>query len=82
MARVVLTNDLSKQFAGGKAEFDLAASNVRQLIKKLDEKFPGLGGALSENMSIAIDGEIIADPLLEPLEEDSEVFFVPAIKGG
>ena len=84
MAQVVLSNELGRQFAGGQTHFDVAEpGNVRGLIRKMDEMFPGLGAELaSDGIAIAIDGEIISDPFLEPIGDDSEVYFLPAIKGG
>ena len=58
------------------------ASTVRDLIRQLDLRFPGLGDQLRHGVAVAIDGDIIADPLLERLAEDSEVFFLPPIEGG
>ncbi len=62
---------------------DLAADDVRSLIRQLDAKFPGIGIELGgDAVAVAIDGDIYPDALLEPLEPDSEVYFMPAIKGG
>jgi hypothetical protein len=33
-------------------------------------------------MAVAIDGEIIEDPLLEPIRPESEIHFLPRISGG
>jgi len=69
-------------WAGGATEVVVAAGNVRELIAALDERFPGLGEQLRTNTAIAIDGEIINDPLLESIEPDSEIHFLPPISGG
>ncbi len=83
MAQVVLSNELGRQFAGGQTHFDVDAVNVRKLIGALDEMFPGLGAELqSDGIAIAIDGEIFSDPFLEAIADNSEVYFLPAIKGG
>ena len=48
---------------------DLAADDVRSLIRQLDAKFPGIGIELSgDAVAVAIDGEIYPDALLEPLK--------------
>jgi len=67
---------------GGQAQVELEAANVRQLILELDRRFPGLGAELRSGMAIAIDGEIIQEPLLERLSAASEVHFLPPIGGG
>jgi molybdopterin synthase sulfur carrier subunit len=69
-------------WTGGAEQVDIDARDVRQLIRALDERFPGLGVKLGDGVAIAIDGEIINDPLLEPIEPDSEVHFLPPISGG
>jgi molybdopterin converting factor small subunit len=61
---------------------DIRANNVRTLIQKLGQQFPGLEEKLQHGFAVAIDGEIFADPMLEPLDEQSEVYFLPAIEGG
>jgi sulfur-carrier protein len=83
MARVVLTDSLSKQFTGGANEFEIVASTLRKLIRELDTRYPGLGAQVEGGfLSVAIDGEIYQDAFLEELQEDSEVAFLPAIRGG
>lgn len=66
---------------GAEVELELAARNVRELLAELERRFPGLGTRLGEN-AIAIDGEIIQEPLLEPIAPESEVHFLPPIGGG
>lgn len=61
---------------------EIDAKTVRELYTALDERFPGVGTQLREGSAIAIDGEIIGEPLLERLEPDSEVHFLPPISGG
>jgi molybdopterin converting factor small subunit len=82
VARVVLTNELGNQFAGGETKLDVQAKDVRQLIRALEELYPGMGRELEAGMAVAIDGEIYADPFLEPIGPDSEVYFLPRIGGG
>ena len=66
MARVLLTGNLG-QLTGGVTEVEVEAATVRALVRKLDERFPGLGPALSEGSAVAIDGDIYQDHLLEPI---------------
>jgi molybdopterin converting factor small subunit len=78
---VILSQRLAA-WAGGATQVAVAARNVRELINALDELFPGLGEQLRTDTAIAIDGEIINDPLLESIEPDSEIHFLPPISGG
>ena len=81
MARVVLPRQLADQ-VGAEEELEVAVGNVRALLAELDRRYPGLGTRLGEESAIAIDGEIIPEPLLEPIAPDSEIHFVPPIGGG
>ncbi len=81
MAKVLLTGGLCR-IAGGEREVVVEAGNVRELLRALDARFPGFAQACEQNMSIAIDGDIIQEPLLEPIEPDSEIHFLPSISGG
>ena len=81
MAKVVLTGGL-RRFAEGVSELTVEAADVRALIRALEERFPGIREHIDDKLSIAIDGDIIADPLLEPLGPESEVHFLPQIQGG
>ena len=63
-------------------ELEIEAANVRALLRALDARSPGIAGRIEEGMSIAIDGEIYSDPMLEGLSSDAEVHFVPRLQGG
>ncbi len=82
MAKVVLQAEVARDFANGKAEIEIMAGDVRQLIKQLEVNFPGIGERLRERTAVAIDGEIFQDALLQPIHENSEVYFLPMIEGG
>lgn len=82
MAKVVLTRELGRAFADGELEFTIDCRSVRDLIRQLDVRFPGIGEQLMAGMSVAIDGEIHEDAYLERLEAGSEVYFLPALGGG
>jgi molybdopterin converting factor small subunit len=87
MARVFIPA-LLQPLTGGKAEVEAEGSNVRALIDSLESHYPGLrdrltdGSRLRQNISVAVDGEVSPMGLLEPVQPDSEVHFLAAIKGG
>ena len=81
-ARVVLSSGFSRRYTGGMREFTVPARNLRGVIKALDQLYPGLGVHLEEETTVAIDGEIHEVGYLQPLRQDSEVFFIPKIEGG
>ncbi|MDP6343214.1 MAG: MoaD/ThiS family protein [Alphaproteobacteria bacterium] len=82
MVKVVLTSGTSQQFTAGQVEVEVEATDLRQMVRALDEKFPGLGAEIDLHMSVALDGVILPDPLLEKVDDGSEVFILPKIGGG
>ena len=81
MARVVFTGNF-RRFTGGDAEAEVRASNVRDLLARLGERYPALAQHLDDGVAIAIDGEIHQDALFSPIGPDSEVHLMPKIAGG
>ncbi len=80
MARVYLSGELSA--LAGIQEIEIAANDIRSLLRALENDFPALKGHLSKGLAIAVDGEIVNAPLLETLSPASEVHFIPAIEAG
>jgi molybdopterin synthase sulfur carrier subunit len=81
LARVVLSGTL-KRLAGDVALVEVEARDIRQLIRALGERYPALAPHLDGGYAIAIDGEIFQDAWFAPIKPDSEVHFIPAIRGG
>lgn len=79
MARVFFNQ--SQQARTGLSDIQLPANTIRGLKQALLAACPELDEYMLQG-AIAIDGEIIAEPLLEQLQEDSEVYFIPSIEGG
>jgi sulfur-carrier protein len=82
MVRVVIPSGLANQFTGGVSDIDVSGATVRDLIKDLEARYPGIGKVLTEEMAVAIDGEIFQTPMLEEVSIDSEIFFLLQIGGG
>ena len=81
MARVVFTGNF-RRYAGGDAEAEIDASDVRDLLAKLGERYPALAPHLDDGVALAIDGEIHQDALFSPIGPDSDVHLIPRIAGG
>ena len=77
-----------QSYTGGRETVEASGRNVRRLILTLDENYPGLKDALMDGdrfkpgIAVAVNGQISHLGVLQPLQEDNEVFFVPAIGGG
>jgi hypothetical protein len=80
MARVHFSSE--QQQLTDVAQCDIVAADYRQLIAAIARRFPRLDMADLQRMAIAIDGEIVHEPLLETLGEHSEVHFFHFIAGG
>ncbi|MGI9613052.1 MAG: MoaD/ThiS family protein [Acidimicrobiales bacterium] len=80
-ARVHLAASL-RDLTNGVAEVEVEAETVRRLIKKLDERFPGLGERLTEGTSVSINGEIIPDAMYEDIPDGAEIHFLATLSGG
>jgi len=81
MIKVFLGSNL-KNFTNGVEELEVEATSVKSLIAEMDRRYPGIADALESGFALAIDGEVIANPGYEKLEEVSEVRFLSPMRGG
>ena len=81
MVKVVVWGSL-RPHTGGKTELEIEAGNVRELLDRLGETYPGLKPQLMRGVSVAIDGVIFRDGWHERLRKESEVFLLPRMTGG
>ena len=81
MIKVFLGSNL-KNFTNGVEELEVEATSVKSLIAEMDKRYPGIADALESGFALAIDGEVIANPGYEKLEEVSEVRFLSPMRGG
>ena len=74
--------------AGNCKEASFEARNVREVINELDRMFPGIKDRLVEDdqlrpsVVVAVDGETSRLGLLQKIDGDSEIHFIPSISGG
>lgn len=80
MAKVVFPDHLLTH-TGGRRDLELMVDNYRELLLALEERWPGIREVLAKS-AVAIDGQIYQDAFLEPINADSEVFFMARIEGG
>lgn len=77
-----------RRLTGGKDRVEATGETVGELIQDLAERFPGLAaelvvdGELSPHMAVSVDDELSSAGLLEPVQETSDVHFVPPLGGG
>lgn len=71
-----------RKFTGGVERIDVVAENYRELVERIADRYPDLRQTLADEVSVAIDGEIIHEPFLETVNADSEIHFLNRISGG
>lgn len=87
MAQVWLYASL-RQYTNGKTHLQVPGATVRELVQGLVEQHPPLEealvyeGDLMPGIAVVVDGVTSNLGMLEPVEENSEVHFLPAIGGG
>ncbi len=82
-ARVVLSSGFARRYTGGAREFEVEAKTMRDIIKEMDRRYPGLGEHLEEETTVAIDGEIHDQPAyFQRIRPGCEIFFIPKLEGG
>jgi sulfur-carrier protein len=89
---IVWIPSLLRDLTGGLSEVNAPGETVRDLINRLEEQYPGIrerlcDGAPGEerirpNIALVVDGVRCRQGLRQPVGENSEVHFVPAISGG
>ena len=90
MATVFLSIPL-RRYTGGDANMEVPGATLRALVRNLNERYPGIAESLVNpddadrlmpGLAAIVDGEPANLGLLTPLDEQSEVHFIPAIAGG
>jgi molybdopterin converting factor small subunit len=80
MATVIFSSELQR--ITGEEKTTVSVDTYRDLVDEITKRYAGLARDDIMDMAVAIDGEIIHDPLLEPVGPDSEVHFLYRISGG
>ena len=77
-----------QQLTGGKQQVQVPGATIRQVVNNLEKEFPGMKEHLCQDddifpgIAVVIDGETANLGLLERVQENSEIHFLPAIGGG
>lgn len=79
---------LMRDLTGGAARATVPGRTIRQVVDALEAAYPGARGRLcagddlDPSVAVAVDGELATLGLLQPVGEESEVHFLPALAGG
>tara|TARA_A100001037_G_scaffold302315_1_gene333636 strand:+ start:684 stop:947 length:264 start_codon:yes stop_codon:yes gene_type:complete len=81
-------NQEMRETTGFTGTFEVEGKNIRTVIANLEIQFPGISEVLiyeddiMPGLSVIIDGNIGSIGVLEKVNENSEVHFLPALGGG
>ncbi|MEQ8483483.1 MAG: MoaD/ThiS family protein [Pseudomonadales bacterium] len=78
----VAVTGLLRQAVGGAASIDIEAASIRELLRKLVERYPKAQAHLDAGIAVAVNGEIYRDNWSEPIPPGAEVVLMPRIQGG
>lgn len=67
---------------GGAATLDIEASSIRELLRKLVERYPDTAPFIKAGIAVSIDGVIYRDSWGQTLPEAAEIYLLPRIEGG
>ncbi len=77
-----------RRHTNGLDRLEVSGATVREALVEAEGRYPGItddvleGGDLRAGMTIAIDDTVVDHPLGFPLQEESEIYIVPAMSGG
>jgi molybdopterin synthase sulfur carrier subunit len=77
-----------RNLTGGKETVTVTGATVGQVIEELERLYPGIklrlcdAAGLRAGIAVAVDTQIARLGLIEPVNENSEVHFLPAVSGG
>ena len=68
--------------ADGQKTVEVEARNIRELFRKLSERYPALSEPIKTDVAVVIDGVVYRDDWSKTLPADSEVFLMRRLTGG
>ncbi|MBT6272593.1 MAG: MoaD/ThiS family protein [Chromatiales bacterium] len=68
--------------AGGVTAIAMEAGTIRELLRRLVERYPAMEGELDAGIAVSINGDIYRDSWNKEIPQDAEVFLLPRIAGG
>ena len=77
-----------QKLCNGEQKLIIEGANLRQVIDNLDLQYAGFkdrlveDGKIKPNISVAVDGEITPLGMIQKVNPNSEIHFLPAISGG
>ena len=68
--------------ADGQKTVEVEARDIRELFRKLGERYPALTEPLMKDVAVVIDGDVYRDNWSKELPAGAEVFLMRRLTGG
>lgn len=68
--------------ADNRKEHLIEARTIRELLRKLQERYPALSDPIKSQVAVVVDGVIYRNDWSQELPEDAEVFLMRRLSGG
>lgn len=68
--------------ANGAASVNVEAATIRELLRKMSERYPRMNEEIERGVAVSINGRIFRDNWSEEIPTGAEVFLLPRIEGG
>ena len=87
MAKVWIPS-LLRDLTNGQETVRVSGATVGEIIEALEQTYPGMkarlcdGPMLRRGLTVAVDTQVARLGLAQPVRDDSEIHFIPAISGG
>ena len=81
MVKVKLWGSL-RQFADDQEWVNVDASNFKELLDQLAQRYPALRPQIERGVSLAVDGVIYRNPWFTQISDENEIVLMPYMVGG
>ncbi len=81
MLEVSLSGSL-RDSADGAVSISIDAGTIRELLRKVVERYPRMRSQVDKGVAVSINGRIFRDDWGEEIPEGAEIFLLPRIPGG
>ena len=68
--------------ANDERQVEIDAKDIRELFRKLGERYPAMRDILENDVAVSVDGVIYRDNWSKDLPRDAEVFLMRRLSGG
>ncbi|MGD9295482.1 MAG: MoaD/ThiS family protein [Roseobacter sp.] len=68
--------------ADNQKKLSVEAGSIRELLRKLEERYPALSGPIKNEVAVVVDGVIYRNNWSKELPDNAEVFLMRRLSGG